>query len=348
MSSQTSRRRSARQPVVVPSAAAPTSAAGGTSRPRVSARTTTVHLHPFILEFLQFIEHNQNASAHTCKAYHGDLAQFWDYLHGIQAQARFPQALSRRDIRGYLAGLGGQGRAASTQSRKMSAVRSLFVWLERQGLIRENPADDIRNPKTPRHLPQVLNVEQAAALVDAPLAGADSAEADAAESNATAFMQARDAALLELLYGAGLRCAEALGLGVRDITGDGVVTVTGKGDRERRVPIGPAALRRIRAYLPLRPKGSDPALFVRSDGRALSDRAVRRLIKKYLARSQGPLAASPHSLRHSFATHLLEGGIDLRSLQELLGHQHLSTTQVYTHLDGAALKREYDKARPRR
>ncbi|MGH7144298.1 MAG: tyrosine-type recombinase/integrase [Planctomycetota bacterium] len=309
------------------------------SVPRRSARTTTQHLHPFILDFLRQLEHARNGAAHTLKAYHGDLAQFWDYLQEQGWAARFPHGLTRREIRGFLAHLGHQARQPTTQARKMSAVRSLFAWLERQGLVRDNPAADVRNPKTPRHLPTVLNVEQAARLVEAPSSAPDGSAAD--------FLAARDAALLELLYGAGLRCAEALALRPQDCDAAGVVTVTGKGDRERRVPIGPAALARLHAYLPLRPVGCAPVVFVRPDGRPLTDRSVRRLLKKYLRRAALP-DGSPHALRHSFATHLLEAGIDLRSLQELLGHQNLSTTQVYTHLDAAALKREYNKARPRR
>ncbi|HTL51866.1 MAG TPA: tyrosine recombinase XerC [Planctomycetota bacterium] len=327
----------------------PDTPASATPPARRSARTTTVHIHPFIAQFLVAVEHAQNASAHTVKAYHGDLAQFWDFLLVQNASSRFPQALTRRDIRGFLAQLGQAGAAPTTQARKMSAVRSLFAWLDRQGLITENPADDIRNPKTPRTLPAVLTVPQAAALVDSPLGlGAKIGPSDAAAAKDASFTASRDAALLELLYGAGLRCAEALGLTLRDLSTDGTVTVTGKGDRERRVPIGAAAHARLRAYLRLRPKTSTPELFVQADGRALGDRAVRRLIKKYLRKEDLPSEASPHALRHSFATHLLEAGIDLRSLQELLGHQHLSTTQVYTHLDGTTLKREYDKARPRR
>lgn len=321
----------------------------------MSSASVPVTLHPFIEQFLRAVEHTQNASSHTVKAYHSDLAQFWEFLTTQGSQSRFPQALTRRDIRGFLAQLGQAGAAPTTQSRKMSAVRSLFAWLERQGLIRENPADDIRNPKTPRHLPAVLTVREAAALVESPRAMPESsppaAKPAAVESTAAPadpFTGARDAALLELLYGAGLRCAEALGLTLKDLGSDGTVIVTGKGDRERRVPIGATALARLRAYLALRPKKGAPQVFLQRNGKPLGDRAVRRLIKKYLRAEGLPTQASPHSLRHSFATHLLEAGLDLRSLQELLGHQHLSTTQVYTHLDSAALKREYDKARPRR
>ena len=328
-------------------------------------------LHPFVLQFLRFVEHSQNASPHTLKAYKGDLAQFWAFLGECGCQDRFPHALTRREIRGFLVAISQKGGAAATQSRKMSAVRSLFSYLERQGLIRENPADDIRNPKQPQHLPQVLSVPQAAKLLDAPLqAGRARGQRGDEEAEVSGFTRARDAALLELLYGAGLRCAEALSLTVRDLSFDGTVTVTGKGDKERRVPIGDAAQERLRAYLKVRPKatgktgsvedggakrrvsqrtaGVGAALFVQANGEPLGDRAVRRMVKKYLKAGGLPMQASPHSLRHSFATHLLEGGIDLRSLQELLGHANLSTTQVYTHLDANALKREYDKARPRR
>ncbi|HLA82803.1 MAG TPA: tyrosine recombinase XerC [Thermoleophilia bacterium] len=235
----------------------------------------------------------------------------------------------------------GKPRARSTVARKLSVIRRFLRFCEENGLIQANPATAVRSPKIPRRLPQVLSPDQVATFLEG-IGGQEP-------------LQLRDRALFELVYSCGLRCQEVLDLRLRDINvGACEVRVTGKGRKVRVVPVGEVALdaldrylRKARPQLGRRASTEEDHVFVSRTGRPLSCSDVQRRLAKYLARAGAPAGTSPHTLRHSFATHLLEGGADLRTIQELLGHSSLRTTQVYTHVSAAHLRRTYRKAHPR-
>ncbi len=229
--------------------------------------------------------------------------------------------------------------ARSTVARKLSVVRSFFRFCEESGLIDANPAAGVRSPKMPRHLPQVLTPDQTVALLES-IGGPKP-------------LELRDRALFELLYSSGLRCQEVLDLKMRDVHIESAeVRVKGKGRKVRVVPVGEAALETLDRYLRegrtrLIGLGESEHVFLSRNGRPLSSSDVWRRLVRHLAQAGAPAGTSPHTLRHSFATHLLEGGADLRVIQELLGHSSLRTTQVYTHTSAAHLRRAYRKAHPR-
>lgn len=230
--------------------------------------------------------------------------------------------------------------ARSTVARKLSVVRSFLRFCERSGFVRVDPAAGVPSPKVPRRLPQVLTPEQTAGLLDS--------------MGGRRPLELRDRALFELIYSSGLRCQEALDLRLRDVgLGSREVRVKGKGRKVRVIPVGEAALAALERYLgegrPRLSKGAGPDdhFFLSRNGRPLSPSDVQRRLTRHLARAGVPAGTSPHTLRHSFATHLLEGGADLRTIQEMLGHSSLSTTQVYTHVSAAHLRKTYRKAHPR-
>jgi len=296
-----------------------------------------VELQQAIDRFLDHLSAEKGASAHTLRAYGTDLRQFRAFL-GEQTDARDVQDIDHKQIRRFLASLAGRC-TASTISRKLSAVRSLFDHLVRTEALRSNPAKRVQTPKVPRKLPTFLTREEARVLVER-------------EAQADTALARRDAAILELLYGCGLRVAELVSLdveGVQSVTD--LLRVQGKGSKERDVPVGPPARCAIERYLELRsqlePAPGEPALFINARGGRLGDRSIRRIVKR-----SGLLAAvlkdlHPHALRHSFATHLLEGGADLRAIQEMLGHASLATTQRYTHLTIEQLMEIYEACHPR-
>jgi integrase/recombinase XerC len=290
--------------------------------------------------FLRAIRAERNLSPHTQEAYRTDLRGFEEWLGraGVTDLAR----IDRRWLRRYIAYLSQRGYARRTIARRASTVRSMLRWAVLHDLIAANPADDLLTPKLDRPLPRVLKAADAADLCALP------PDDDPAG--------ARDRAVLELLYGAGLRVGELCGLDLEDVDLRGrALRVTGKGSKERRVPIGEPAVRALRFYLSHarlsflegREFVSEPhVLFLNSRGRRLSPRSVRALMAKYLA-GEGRVAVNPHALRHSFATHLLDGGADLRTVQELLGHESLATTQIYTHVSTERLRAVYEQSHPR-
>jgi integrase/recombinase XerC len=288
-----------------------------------------------LAEFLRHLALEKNASAHTVKSYREDLTQavafFTDRL-GAAGMER----LTTRVMRAYLAWLGEKGYARTTVARRVSAVRSWCRFLCRQGVLKTNPAEGLRGPRQDRKLPHFLGPEELARLLGSPPADTP--------------LGVRDRAILETLYSAGLRVSELTGLNVDDLDlDDGIATVRGKGKRERLALLGPQCLEAVRNWLRHRETltRSQPALFVNQRGTRLTSRSVGRLLEKYLAQAALDPRATPHTLRHSFATHLLDAGADIRSVQELLGHRSLSTTQVYTHVTTGRLRESYHKAHPR-
>jgi integrase/recombinase XerC len=275
------------------------------------------------------------ASPATLRAYRGDLRQFQRWL---SAAGRAPESADTALLRRYAAYLGTLRYAPATAARKLSAMRGAYAWMYQRGLAERDPAAVVPGPKQPRTLPATFSSGELEQLLDRP-----------ARSDPRAL---RDRALLELLYGCGLRASEACTLRLADVDrARGQVRVTGKGDRQRAVPLGGAAEQALDRYLRMgRPAlagdaGSD-RLFLSVRGRPLHGSDVRRVLARALGR-EGMAARSPHALRHSFATHLLEGGADLRSIQEMLGHASVGTTQVYTHVSVRHLKSAHAHAHPR-
>ena len=295
-----------------------------------------------LADYLRHLGLERNASPHTVKSYREDLTQALAFFRGRLPPDRppRPEHLTARLLRAYLAWLGEQGYARSTVARRVAAVRSWCRYLCRQGVLSANPADGLRSPRQDKKLPHFLGTADVERLVAAP-------EEDGR-------LAVRDRALLETLYSAGLRVSELTGLNLDDMDLDeGLLTVRGKGKRERLALLGEPAQEALRAWLKVRPQlarlrpAAPPALFLNKNGTRLSSRSVGRLLVKYLGQASLDPRATPHTLRHSFATHLLDAGADIRSVQELLGHRSLATTQIYTHITTNRLQDSYRKAHPR-
>ncbi len=295
-------------------------------------RPTTTRSAPDPLRaFLAYLEAERGASPHTLRGYAADLAELDAF-----ARAGGAAGLEAADgplIRAWLVRLHQRRLARSSIARKLAAVRSCFRFLARRGVVAANPARQVRSPSAPRRLPSFLPKDESEVMLNSLPDGA------AAER--------RDRALVELLYASGLRAAECCGLDLDDLDRRGAtVRVLGKGERERVVPVGDAALAALDAYLADRGEAGGP-LFRSARGGRLTTRSVQRIVKR-LARSAGiTRRVSPHTLRHTFATHMLGEGADLRLIQELLGHRRLSTTQRYTHVSPEHLMKVYDRAHPR-
>ncbi|MFO0950955.1 MAG: tyrosine recombinase XerC [Isosphaeraceae bacterium] len=307
-------------------------------------------MHPSVTEFLSHLQTERNASPHTVRCYEDDLAVFRRFLvesspvrssggseTSEEAPEPNPAEADARKLRRYSAWLAGQNYAPSTVARRLASLRSFFRYHRRQGSVTTDPAGGLRNPKQPKRLPRLLGVEDVIRILDAV----------ATDTSAGV----RDRAMYETLYGGGLRVSELVGLDLEDVdpTQD-LLRVRGKGKRERLSPVGPTAMGWIAQWVRLRePKRPDePALFLNRFGTRLSSRSVGRLLEEHLsALGLDPNGASPHTFRHSFATHLLDRGADLRSVQELLGHRSLATTQVYTHVTRERLLDAYANAHPR-
>lgn len=305
--------------------------------------------------FLAHIELEKGYSAATVAAYGEDLHQFAEFAATQGAGIDAPSSVTVSHVRAFMAEMHRLGLSKTSMGRKLSSLRSFFRFCARLRLVSALPTEGVRNPKRDKRHPKVLNVDQTFALLDA-------AAPEAAAPGKRA-MAARDLALAELLYGSGLRISEALGLdtgqillpsraqpGEGAVRADAFVRVLGKGGKERVVPLSDASIAALAAWLAARPALAAPgekALFVGVSGKRLNRRVAARSIAELCKKAGLPETVSPHALRHSFATHLLENGADLRSLQELLGHARLTTTQQYTHLDIARLTRVYDEAHPK-
>lgn len=330
-----------------------------------------------IEEFLNYLKFERHFSPHTAKCYAADLAQFCAFLVGDKEGARGGQnfasvagarqaqaggtttsdgttstvvagqdveqklrATDTEQIKSFLAFLATQDYSKSTVARKLATLRSFYKFCMRRGYVQNHPLATIRTPKQEKRLPKFLELDQITKLLSTP--------------DDNTLLGARDRAMLEVLFSTGVRVSELVDLNFADIEFEGqTIRVKGKGKKQRTAPIGPTAIAAIRKYVELRradarSAGFDQnALFVNKHGQRLSTRSVRRKLDKYLAEAGLDPSISPHTLRHSFATHMLNNGADLRSVQELLGHQSLSTTQVYTHLTTPRLKAAYDEAHPR-
>jgi site-specific recombinase XerD len=294
-----------------------------------------------------FVASLTGSSPHTRKAYESDLRQFVAWAE--RGGAAGPAAVDHLVLRRYLAYLTTRNMARTTIARKAAALRAFFGWLRKRGVVTADPTRNLRTPKGDRRLPKVPKAAEVATLLDAAPAPAPAPEDGDGVARAVAL---RDAAILEVLYGAGLRISELCGLGPSDVDlRGGLVTVLGKRSKIRRVPLGEAAIAAIRAYLDggrkilTGPASPAEALFLNRRGRRLTPRDARRILERRLL-SDGR-AISPHTLRHAYATHLLEGGADLRAVQELLGHADVATTQLYTHLTKDRLRAVYDATHPR-
>ena len=326
-------------------------------------------------KYLEYLRSVRNSSPHTILNYGKDLAQFVAYLSPPGAQLPALPAITHHIVREYVAHLHEQELQKSSIARKLAALRSFFKYCVREALLKENPARLVATPKLPKRIPSVLSAEEMNLFLNQ-LAGMGPAVAAAAgagrrrvrtgpaapraerraREDATLLLR-RDRALLELLYAAGLRVSELTGLNLADIERkERMLRVRGKGDKERIVPYGTKAQEALDAYWPVReqllrqaqgarlPHGE--AVFLNYAGQRLTQRSVGRIVKKYVRLANVNWDLHPHSMRHAFATHLLADGADLRVIQELLGHQSLSTTQKYTHASIRQLMDIYDKAHP--
>ena len=285
-------------------------------------------------DFLNFLTTEKGASEHTTKNYGIDLREFMKFIE----EKELP-GLTYLDIRSFLAFLKTREYSKNSISRKLACLRSFFKYLVRENILAQNPAAGIATPKKEKRLPSFMNPDEINKLLDAP--------------SKNSWEEKRDKAILEMLYSSGLRVSELAGLNHDDLDFfGGLVRVRGKGKKERIVPVGQTALNSLRAYWDMKAPREianviKKPLFISRIGSRLTDRSIRRMILKYVKRTGLGKEISPHTFRHSFATHMLDRGADLRSVQELLGHANLSTTQIYTHVTTQRLKDAYTAAHPR-
>ena len=305
-------------------------------------------MEQLLTQFLEHLRYERNVSEHTLRNYAIDLGQFYDHLAPADAQTGARRELDIRQIdhitiREWLASLHTAQKKKTSIARKLAALRTFFQFLIREGVVEMNPAKLVSTPRLEKKLPSHLSVEDVIRFIETPDLETD--------------LGRRDRAILELLYGTGMRVSELTKLDLRDVDfKNKLVKVTGKRRKQRVVPFGDPALHSIVNYLPVRQsflqnapladRESD-ALFLNYQGTRITTRSVGRMVDKYIDICAGIHNISPHSLRHSFATHLLDSGADLRDIQELLGHARLSTTQIYTHVSMEKLIEVYDKAHPK-
>jgi integrase/recombinase XerC len=287
-----------------------------------------------INEFIRYLAVERNVSPHTVAAYSADLDQFRHFVRREKGEVATVDGVDHLLIRRFLAFLH-QQCAKSSIGRKLAAIRALYRFLLRTGKVAKNPAELVATPKREKKVPFHLTIDEVTALVEAP--------------RAKDILALRDRAILETLYSCGIRVSELTGMNVGDINlDDATIKVLGKGGKERIVPIGRQALQALDSYLAARNRPPrEAALLVNSRGGRLTRRSVGRIVDRYILHIASMKKISPHTLRHTFATHLLEGGADLRAIQELLGHASLSTTQKYTHVSIDRLMEVYDKAHPK-
>jgi tyrosine recombinase XerC len=285
-----------------------------------------------VRSFLEYLEVQRGASAHTLRAYASDLREFraWARSEGESDLTGTDAAL----VRAYLAWLARRRLGRTSVARRLATLRSCFRFLARHGVVKRNPAREVRSPRLPRVLPSFLPKDESKDLLDRPAAAGEAGR--------------RDDALLELLYATGIRVGECCGLDIEDVDhGQGTVRVQGKGGKERIVPVGDVALAALDRYLAGRAGGAEGPLFRNLRGGRLTARTAHRIVRARARAAGIERRVSPHVLRHSFATHMLGEGADLRLIQELLGHSRLTTTQRYTHVSPEQLMRVYDASHPR-
>ena len=296
-----------------------------------------------IKSFLNYLRVEKGFSNNTTMAYNNDLSQLATFAGGAASKKGIMpgwDGFSRQDMLSYLLELKDRNYAVTTVARKVAAAKSFFSFLTSEGKMKANPMDNISSPKVGKALPETLTLQQVRELLSQP----------AKESSPEAR---RDKAMLELLYASGMRVSELVNLNLGDVdTASGFVRPFGKGKKERMVPIYPGAARSVDEYVKeVRPRyvhnGAERALFVNQRGERLTRQGLWQILKGYARQAGMEHRVTPHTLRHSFATHMLNGGADLRSVQELLGHANISTTQIYTHLTSDHIRQAYDKAHPR-
>jgi len=298
-----------------------------------------------IERYINYLQYERNASPHTIRNYRSDLLQFRDYLAAGSSQPVTLKSIDALRIRGFLSFLFEKPEKKTSIARKLAAVRAFFKFLAREQILTENPAATVSTPKLERTLPRIMSEEEMNTFLDR--------VGEAAKAGGSLLR--RDRAILELLYASGLRVSELVGLDVRAVNlGDGMLLVRGKGRKERVVPFGSKAKLALNEYLPAREKilrenkkSNHAAVFLNARGERLTTRSVDRLLKRQMTLFGPNVKASPHSLRHAFATHLLSEGADLRAIQEMLGHASLATTQKYTQVSIKHLMEVYDKAHPK-
>ena len=292
-----------------------------------------------IQQFLNYLKVERNASELTIKSYADDLSHVMEFFQEQTGAVPSPKLVDVGALRGYVSWLHECGYARTTVARRLACLRSFFRYCNREGICDTNPARPLRTPRTGRKLPHFLTTEQIGALLSAPPANTDAG--------------LRDRAILETMYSAGLRVSELVGLNVSDWDRPaGIVRVLGKGRKERLAPVGSFATKALDQWMAVRqpdpkaPAKQKDALFLNRFGRRLTTRSIGRLLETHIATAGLSQQTTPHTLRHTFATHLLDGGADLRSVQELLGHKSLTTTQIYTHVSTRRLRETYEKAHP--
>jgi integrase/recombinase XerC len=293
-----------------------------------------------ISRFLRYLHIERNASELTVKSYREDLTSLAEYLSEAFGHPPRAAEITTGDLRGYVAALHDAGYARSSVSRRLASLRSFFRFAQREGIATSNPAKPLRNPRRERKLPHFLSSDEIASLLSAPPADQP--------------LGLRDRAILETMYSAGLRVSETVGINDDDLDMEtGIVRVRGKGKRERLAPLGSFAIRAVRRWVrvrrlsPREPQQGRAPVFVNKFGCRLTTRSVGRMLEKHIQVAGLDTRTTPHTLRHSFATHLLDRGADIRSVQELLGHKSLVTTQIYTHVSTAGLRAVYERAHPR-
>ena len=284
--------------------------------------------------YLQFLKTERNASPETLRGYANDLGSLTDYLDDRVGSRPHPSAVTVHQLRGFVAYLHDCAYARSTVARRLACLRSFFRFCQREQIVASNPAQALRTPRAGRKLPHYLSTDEIVTLLETP--------------DATTPDGLRDRAMLETLYSSGLRVSELVGIDLDDWDQSGTVRVMGKGAKERLAPIGSHAALAIDRYLFARQpkKPTEPAMFLNRLGTRMSDRSVRRLLEKHIHACGLSQKTTPHTLRHSFATHLLDGGADLRSVQEMLGHASLTTTQIYTHVSSKRMRDTYEASHP--
>jgi integrase/recombinase XerC len=293
-----------------------------------------------VAQFLRFLAIERNASTLTVKSYREDLTALLEYAQQLYAKLPEPRDVTPLDLRGYVSALHDAGYAKTSIARRLASLRTFFKYCQREGWADANPAKPLRNPRPDRKLPHFLTSDEISRLLETP--------------PANLAMGLRDRAILETMYSAGLRVSEVVGLNDGDLDlENSLIRVRGKGRKERLSPLGSYAIRAIgrwkskRTLSPKESAGPAAPVFVNKFGRRLTTRSVARMLEKHIQTAGLDGRTTPHTLRHSFATHLLDRGADIRSVQELLGHKSLVTTQIYTHVSTAGLKAAYLKAHPR-
>jgi integrase/recombinase XerC len=296
-------------------------------------------MHAEIAQFLRYLDVERNASDLTIKSYREDLMDLADFLTEEGQKKVVPRDVDASHLRVYVSALHDAGYARTSIARKLASLRSFYRFAQRQQMADTNPAKPLRNPRGQRKLPHFLTAEEVLTLISSP----DSNDA----------MGLRDIAIFEVIYSAGLRVSEVVGMNDRDLDFDeGTVRIRGKGKKERIGSIGSHAAKALLAYYAVRKRAdhgvsNDLPTFTNKFGQRLTTRSIARMLEKYIKQCGLDTRTTPHTLRHSFATHLLDRGADIRSVQEMLGHKSLVTTQIYTHVSTAALKQAYTKAHPR-